>query len=95
VGSINDDILDYDDLALSLLEELSKKYPQRLQERYKLQLPATPLEMLDGVCRARGFVMRGGEYDYERGEHALIDDLRKGRLGGITFDDPSDMEGIL
>jgi ribosome biogenesis GTPase A len=90
VGSINDDILDYDDLALALLEELAKTYPERLTERYKIQFPATPLEMLDAVCKARGFVMRGGEYDYERGERALIDDFRKSRLGPLTLDSPSD-----
>ena len=34
VGSINDDILDLDDIALELLGELYEKYPKRLEERY-------------------------------------------------------------
>jgi len=85
VGSINDDILDLDDIALALLEELFTKYPQRLLARYGVE-GGSPLEMLESVCKKRGFLLRGGEYDYERGERALIDDFRKGRLGRITLD---------
>lgn len=94
VGSLNDDILDMDDVALALLEELSAKYPRRLKERYRIDGGA-PLQMLEGVCARRGFVLRGGEYDYERGERAVIDDFRKGKLGAITLDDPDDCEGFV
>ncbi|MDE6373556.1 MAG: ribosome biogenesis GTPase YlqF [Clostridia bacterium] len=92
VGSLNDDILDLDDIALALLAELKEKYPQSLAERYGIGEGAqgegeiTPLEMLDKVCARRGFVLRGNDYDYERGEKAVIDDFRKGRLGRITLD---------
>ena len=93
VGSINDDILDMDDIALALLEELGSKYPQRLAERYGAE-GGTPLEMLECVCKRRGFMLRGGEYDYERGERAVIDDFRKGKLGRITLDTPDDVRGF-
>ncbi len=94
VGSINDDILDLDDIALALLEELQEKYPRRLFERYAIE-GGTPLEMLEKVCAKRGFMLRGGEYDYERGERAVIDDLRKGRLGRVTFDCAEDVKGVV
>lgn len=90
VGSVNDDILDLDDIALALLDELYKKYPARLEERYGIT-GGTPLEMLDCVCRRRGLILRGGEYDYERGERAVIDDFRKGRLGRISLDTAADL----
>ncbi len=93
VGSINDDILDLDDVALELLKELSEKYPSRLKERYDVS-DGTPLEMLESVCKKRGFLLRGGDYDYERGERAVIDDFRKGKLGRITLDTASDMENL-
>ena len=93
VGSINDDILDMDDIALLLLGELAEKYPQRLNERYGVE-GGTPLEMLDAVCARRGFILRGGEYDYDRAVRAVIDDFRKGKLGRITLDTPSDFEGL-
>ena len=93
VGSINDDILDLDDVALALLDSLAKNYGGRLAERYGI-CGGQPLEMLEAVCKRRGFVLRGGDFDYERGERAVIDDFRKGRLGGITLDDVSDLDGL-
>ncbi len=94
VGSLNDDILDLDDIALALLTELKEKYPQSLFERYGIEGELTPLEMLEKVCARRGFVLRGNDYDYERGEKAVIDDFRKGRLGKITLDSPDDMSEV-
>ncbi len=90
LGSVNDDILEFDEIALFVLEELQKSYPERLKERYGIE-NGTPLEMLETLCKNRGFLLKGKEYDYERGERALIDDLRKGRLGALTLDDPSEM----
>lgn len=94
VGSLNDDILDLDDIALALLAEMKEKYPAALEERYNIAGEIPPLEMLDKVCARRGFVLRGNDYDYERGEKAVIDDFRKGRLGKVTLDDVSDCEGF-
>ena len=71
----------------------SEKYPELLRERYGLTQFDDKVAMLEGVCRRRGFMLRGGEFDYERGERAVIDDFRKGRLGGITLDEPSDCDG--
>lgn len=93
VGSINDDILEMDEIALALLEELAANYPKRLEERYSVKI-GQPLEMLEWVCARRGFILRGGEYDYERGERAVIDDFRKGRLGRITLDSVEDITSL-
>ena len=51
--------------------------------------------MLEQVCGRRGLLLRGGEYDYARGERAVIDDFRKGRLGAITLDTVEDLNGLL
>lgn len=90
-GSINDEILDRDDICLELISALSGKYFSRLRERYGVE-EGTPAEVLDGVCKKRGFLLRGGEYDYERGVRAVVDDFRKGKLGKITFDGAEDIE---
>lgn len=94
LGCVNDDILDFDDIALALLEEFSLKYPQALSERYGITFPATPLEMLNQVCARRGFVLRGNDFDYERGERTVIDDFRKGRLGKVCLDAVSDLKEV-
>ena len=91
IGSVNDDILELDEIALALLEDLSALAPAALSERYGIE-GGTPLQMLEQVCIRRGFLLKGDEYDYERGERALIDDFRKGKLGRITFDSAEDLK---
>ena len=86
IGSINDDILDMDDIALELLGELAQNYPQYLTERYNITDFSEKLGMYEALCKRRGFILRGGEFDYERGAKALIDDFRKGRIGKITLE---------
>lgn len=90
IGSINDDILDMDDVALELLREIAQTYPQFLTERYGIDDFSSPLAMYEAVCRRRGFMLKGGEYDYERGAKAIVDDFRKGRLGRITLESAAD-----
>ena len=90
IGSINDDILDMDDVALELLGELAEKYPQYLTDRYGITDFSSGLGMYEAVCKRRGFIFRGGEFDYERGAKAIIDDFRKGRIGKMCLESPSD-----
>ena len=90
IGSINDDILDLDDIALELLGKLAEKYPSNLTERYGITDYSEKLAMYEAVCKRRGFLFRGGEFDYERGAKAIMDDFRKGRTGKITLEHPAD-----
>lgn len=90
IGSINDDVLDMDDVALELLGELAEKYPQYLTERYGITDFSEKLAMYETVCKRRGFILRGGEYDYERGAKAIVDDFRKGRMGKICLEKAAD-----
>jgi ribosome biogenesis GTPase A len=46
--------------------------------------------MYEALCKRRGFILRGGEFDYKRGAKALIDDFRKGRIGKICLENPAD-----
>ena len=87
IGSINDDILDMDDVALELLRELIVRYPALLFARYGAEDFSTPLAVYEHICRRRGFLLRGGEFDYERGARAIVDDFRKGRIGRVTLDE--------
>lgn len=106
IGSLNDDILDIADVSLELLKELKANYPAALYERYGIECGAAgdvsdeeertreAVAMLETACKRRGFILRGGEYDYERGARAVIDDFRKGRLGKICLENPLDFTGV-
>ena len=87
IGAMNDDILHAEDLALDLITELVKIAPNEFKEKYKLDtLELTPLEIFDCICKKRGYLLRGGECDYERAAKAIIDDFRKGRIGKIALE---------
>lgn len=87
IGSMNDANIDFNDLAYELISELREKYPELLTEKYGLSdLTCSVSELIDGICVKRGFLLKGGEYDYERCSKAVIDDFRKGRIGKIILD---------
>ena len=87
IGSVNDQILNKDDLAMELIRFLTKKYPQVLSERYGLETK-DELEALKQVARARACLARGGELDLMKASNLFIDDFRNGKLGRITLEFP-------
>lgn len=87
IGSMNDANIDFNDLAFELIKELKEKYPKLLKEKYNIEnLEVETLELFNAICVRRGFLRRGGEYDYDRCSTAVIDDFRKGRIGKIILD---------
>ena len=86
VGSIKDDILNMEELALSLIGYLKKNYPGVLQERYEADETGEALEILQGIARARGCLKKGEELDYAKASSLFFDDFRSGKLGRITLE---------
>ena len=91
LGTIRDEVLNQDDLALSLLNDLADSVPDRLMERFHVQDPdLRGPELMDAVCRGRGFLLRGNEYDYDRCCSVVLDEFREGKLGRITLEIPGE-----
>ena len=89
LGSIKDEIMDSEALALDLLELLRTAVPGPLTERYAKISAETPKEeLLDAVCRSRGFLLRGGELDTERAAHVALDEFRAGKIARVTLEQP-------
>lgn len=86
-GSIKEEILDKETLALNLIELLQNEYPSLLMERYKLEeLDEVPLENMDNIARKRGFILPGNRIDYERCARTVLDEFRSGTIGKITLE---------
>lgn len=92
LGTIRDEILDSEDLAVSLLTSLLAIRPQAVRERFKLDGAAPQGHaLLEAVCRGRGFLMAGGAPDTERAAAIVLDEFRAGRLGRVTLEDVVDI----
>lgn len=87
IGSIKDDVLQIEELVLSLISDLQKLYPSLLEEKYQIEdlQNKTPIELLDKIAEKKKCLLKGGEIDYERTAKAILDDFRKNRIGKITF----------
>lgn len=90
IGSINDEILNRDELALELVNVLNRRYPGVLAERYQLENAGDcdTTQVLEQVARQRSCLAKGGELDLPKASRLLLDDFRSGRLGRITLEEP-------
>ncbi|MBU5590835.1 ribosome biogenesis GTPase YlqF [Clostridium sp. MSJ-4] len=88
-GSIKDEIMDVEELALKLIERLASNYPKNLIERYKLDtVEGTALEIMEAIGRKRGAIISGGNIDYNRVAIMLLDEFRGGKIGKISLETP-------
>jgi ribosome biogenesis GTPase A len=89
-GAVRDDVLDLEGVAAKLMELLSRRYPDALRARYKVEPEAeTPgWALLEEAAKKRGFLVSGGEADLDRMARTLLDEFRSGKLGRFTLEYP-------
>ncbi|MDR1771653.1 MAG: ribosome biogenesis GTPase YlqF [Hungatella sp.] len=87
IGSVNDEILNKDELAMELIRFVTKEYPKVLSERYGIETEDA-FEVLKQVAKARACLAKGGELDLVKASNLLIDDFRSGKLGRMTLESP-------
>lgn len=92
IGSIKDEILQAEELALWIIEFLRGSYPGKLKERYGVEEEGTGVEVLEKIAYARGCRLKGDLPDYPKAAALLIDDFRSGRIGRITLETPGEKE---
>lgn len=85
--SIKETIVQDQNLAIFILEQLIKLYPNHLIKRYKLQPEDLNNleELLLGIAKSRG-ALRNNEPDYNRIYSIIINDVKSGLIGSVTFD---------
>lgn len=103
IGSINDEILQKEELAAELIRFLETSYPRALAERYGEEIPEEEesageglqgaYRVLEKIARARGCLTKGSGLDISKAAAILLDDFRSGRLGRITLELPPEKSG--
>ncbi|MCR5628294.1 ribosome biogenesis GTPase YlqF [Eubacterium sp.] len=86
IGSINDEILNLDDLSYELIERLKDNYNGLLAEKYNINEEDNEIKILSDIAVNRGCIAKGGEPDIEKAAKLLFDDYRNGRIGKITLE---------
>jgi len=90
-GSIKDEILDIETLALELIRILQRDYPEMLMQRYRLdELSESALDTMEAIALKRGFILPGKRVDYERTAKTVLDEFRSGIIGKITLEHVGD-----
>ena len=95
IGSLKDDVLDIEELAVALISELKEIYPELLKDRYKLtdeDLQGESYEILGTIARKRGMLLPGGVENTERASIMLCDEFRGSKMGRISLERPSENE---
>jgi ribosome biogenesis GTPase A len=90
--AIKEEILPLEEIALYVVQFLVERYPQQLAERYRLEDVSrwTGPALLAEIGKKRGCLQKGGELNDEKVASLLLNDLRTGRIGRITFELPQD-----
>lgn len=92
IGSIRDELLNVEELAVWLIDAVKKYYPGTLENRYQASEGQENMEILEDIARIRACRLKGDELDLQKAAGILLDDFRSGRLGRITLEFPKDQE---
>ncbi len=92
IGSIKDELLQTEELAMELCGIVLKKYPGYLADRYQLNEDCSLPDVLEQIAKNRNCRAKGNELDYNKAALLLIDDFRNGVLGHISLESPDEME---
>ena len=73
-----------------MLEFLRDNYKNELCERYKIEAIEDDkgYEILEKICKKRGFIVRGGDYDYDRACGIILDEFRSAKIARVSLEKP-------
>lgn len=89
IGSVSDEVVDLSRLTMALLSELKIKAPEEVKSRFHIDdISPEGIDLLDAVCRGRGWLLKGNRCDYDRCFSVVLDEFRSGKLGRISLEKP-------
>ncbi len=88
IGSIKDELLNKEEMALELITKLIDLYPGILSKRYDLDENGEPAVVLEHLAQNRNCLKKGGELDTDKASALLLEEFRSGKLGRITIELP-------
>lgn len=92
IGSIKEEILNIDELAIEMIKFMSVQYSGVLAEKYSVEESEDSYQTLRNIAEARHCLIRGNELDIQKASQLFIDDFKNGRLGRLTLEFPDDVK---
>ena len=92
IGSMNDEILHVDELAIQIIRYLRKNYPGLIEQRYAIENKEDIYEVLPAIGISKHCYLKGQEPDVNRAAAMLVEDFRAGKIGKITLEYPDKRE---
>ena len=94
-GAIKDAILDTEYIAVVLCSRLKELAPELFMARYKIKPEELfecqmDYEIFELVGKKRGFLISGGEINYERTAATLLEEFRSAKIGAISLEIPKE-----
>ena len=87
LGSIRNTAVGYDEIAIYIIKFLIQKYPDYLKARYKIDLLSQEEhEIIELLAKKRGCLSKGGKIDLTKISEIIVDELRTGIFGQISFE---------
>ncbi|MDO5382888.1 MAG: ribosome biogenesis GTPase YlqF [Eubacteriales bacterium] len=106
IGSMNDNILNVEELSLEIIKYIYNNYPDNIIERFSLNKSevensydensinpemSIPLYIMEQAAIKRGCIKKGAQPDYEKVSNLILEDFRSGRLGRISLEDTTEL----
>lgn len=96
IGSMNDEILNIEEMSLELIGFLCEEYKGLLAKRFDIAVELEEdvheehgaLKILTEIASVRKCFKKGDELDLRKAANLLLDDFRSGKLGRITLEKP-------
>lgn len=92
IGSMNDEILNMEELSTELINYLAENYKGLLEKRYGFEEYVDAYDCLDKIALNRKCIKRGNELDIAKAAAFLMDDFRSAKIGKVSLEKPSDFE---
>lgn len=90
IGSIKDEIMNIEELAIELIRFCKEHYEGKLTQRYQVDESQGEYEILQEIAKNRKCLMKGEELDINKASRILLEEFRSGALGKISLEFPGE-----
>lgn len=92
IGTIKEEILNTDELAVICYKFLEEYYPLYLKARYDLEIIDD--NIFKNICERRKLLKNNGEYDLDKARYLLLKEFKEGIIGKVCVERPGVEYGI-